>query len=1122
MSHNYHGVGGVVGHAAILAQVGVRAKAPRAWSLTGILPSMSILRRRLWLRLPAWASASAFVTLAAVLAALGALPPTDAAWISLSALFALVPSGWVSPVGLRRRAAEACLVPAAATLMLVGDLTIRRMLLPPLLTVAAAAALMAALARSPRHIHPVLVACCGLAIRAATGLGLEGAGLITSATVLVAAAVTPWAATYWGWQVGTVTALLMGTLPLARWPAAAVIVSVIALFLYPWGRVSGRHTVVAARWSPALVALAMLYAAVAPWGGSPATWIFPSAGAAFLIALLLALAVTPRLEGAIVGLAWFLVMISLGPVQGPSPDRRALRLSKENPRLVLPAGTGGRYLLDISLHGVRDLAEGSPVVVVEVQGRTRDLRIGSELADPGRLSVASVPEPDHSFPDRAVWRPSRIGYDASWRLAGRTLLDVPVGVRPVIARHPALSDRVRVTVETYGPASPTPPRDWALPSWLLGTAATVLLLQLGGGTWRMSSAFIPWCLLVVGQAVSRACVEPLRLVGERYAVDLCLAALLAGWLPVAWRWLREGRQLRVVAVLLVPLALATPHLAPPLHGDEPFHLLVMESLAVDHDLDVGNNLPAEESAAEANPAQGGPLFHSPVLGILLLPGYLVGERSGALVMLALLGAVLVALIAARARTLGVSESRIALVTLALATTYPLATFASQIWPELPGATAVAAILVMANGRWLGLLATAVVALVATAIKTRLALVTFPPAIVGWLRGGRRRQTAGLLVLATAAALGLGVGWLAMGHPFGAFRRLRHLVPDDPTVPLRVVAGLLYDAAGGLAFSAPLLLVAVAFLPLLWRRGKDGERAVLVGGALTVVALLHSLEWYGGGSPPARYLVPLLPALALTWGLLLQSPRRTRRLGEVLVAPAVFVWWVLITRPHFSINPGDGGWWLSDGLARRFSADTQRFFPSLLVPNTAAVWFPLIAAGAALVAVWLCRKYSGAARTLARAGIALWLVLCALLAAAVTLRYDRTVELEGPQVQRLGGRPVPPAGTFSQFTYRRGWQLADGDRVTVPLHLPAHASVWLEGWLQGTAQRGAQLTVRWNDGEALVLPVAGSAQDGRLRLPGTLPRGRHRLSLKVNAPPGGAAVLDRVIVEPVVPPLDSEP
>jgi hypothetical protein len=1082
---------------------------------------MSILRRRLLLRLPAWASVAAFVALAGVLVVIGAVPTSDAVWAAVSALFGLVPSGWCAPVGWRRRAAEACLIPVVATLMLQGDLAVSRMLVPPLLTVAAVAALAAALVKAPRRVHPILMASCGLAVCAATGLGLEGAGFVTVVAVLAAAAVTPWAATHWGWQVGIMTALLMGSLPLARWPVAATVLAVIAVFLYPWGRRSGWHTVVAERWLPAVVGLTLVGAALAPWGSIPASWLFPAAGAAGLIALLLALGVTPKLPPAAAGLTWFLVMISLGPPQGPSPERRALRLSADNPRAELSAGTGDRYLVDISLHGVRDLADGTPVVVVEIDGRIRDLRVGSEVADPGRQTVGVVHGADHSFPDRAIWRPSRTGYDASWRLAGRTLLDVPPGVRPVITRHSALPDRVRVTVESYGPALPTSPRDWTLPSWLLATAAAVLLLQVVGGTWRVSSAVIPWCLLVTGQVVSRACVEPLRLVGERHGIDLCLAAFLVAWLPVAWRGLSEGRQFRVIAALLVPLALATPRLTPPLYGDEPFHLLVTESLAVDHDLDISNNIRPGGPPVTTTYTLGEPLFHSPVLGIMLFPGYAIGGRTGALVLLAILGAVLVALIAARARTLGVPESRFVLVSLGLAATYPLATFSTQIWPEIPGATAVAAILVLSTGQRFGLIAAALVAFLATAIKTRLALVTFPAAIVGWLRGSRRGRASGLVVLVVAAALGLGVGWLTMGHPFGAFRRVRHLLPDDPFVPVRVVAGLLFDAAGGLAFSAPLLLVAVASLALLWRLGTATERAVVVGGALTVAALLHSLEWYGGGSPPARYLVPLLPAFALTWALLLRTPRRSRRLGELLVAPSVFVWWVLVTRPQFSVNPGDGGWWLADGLARRFVADTQQFFPSLLVPNVATVWFPPVAVGIALTVAWSCRRCPGVTRTFVRSGVALWLVACAALATAVTLRHDRTVEIEAPQVRRRGGRPVPPAGTFSRFTYRCGWQLADGDSVVVPLHLPADASVWLEGWLLGTAQRGAKLTLRWDDGPARVLAVRGSGRDARLRLPGSPPGGRHRLSLQVTSPPGGAAVLDRVVVDRGSPPGGSE-
>ena len=47
------------------------------------------------------------------------------------------------------------------------------------------------------------------------------------------------------------------------------------------------------------------------------------------------------------------------------------------------------------------------------------------------------------------------------------------------------------------------------------------------------------------------------------------------------------------------------------------------------------------------------------------------------------------------------------------------------------------------------------------------------------------------------------------------------------MPLRVVAGLLYDAAGGLAFSAPLLLVAVALV--MSHESVAGTNHELVGG-----------------------------------------------------------------------------------------------------------------------------------------------------------------------------------------------------------------------------------------------------------------------------------------------------
>jgi hypothetical protein len=204
--------------------------------------------------------------------------------------------------------------------------------------------------------------------------------------------------------------------------------------------------------------------------------------------------------------------------------------------------------------------------------------------------------------------------------------------------------------------------------------------------------------------------------------------------------------------------------------------------------------------------------------------------------------------------------------------------------------------------------------------------------------------------------------------------------------------------------------------------------------------------------------------------------------------------------------------LTDVLARRFQADTQQFFPSFLVPTTATVWFPPFVIGLAVAGVWLVSGNRKIGRVVIRSGLSLWLVASAALGIAITTRCDRVVEAEAPQVRRRGGQPIPAAGTFSRFTYRNGWQLADGESVIMPLKLPAEASLWLEGWLLGTAQKGAEFVARWDDGPAVNLSIKGRARNARIRLPDPPGAGRHRLWILMRSPEHGAAVLDRVIVE----------
>jgi hypothetical protein len=1052
-----------------------------------------------------------FALLGTCMAMVGGAPAAEVAWAVASVGAALLPSGWVAPAGWRRRGAEALVLPAAFALVMVADPTQRRMVLPALLLLPALAAVAAAASRAGEHTHAGLFASLAVAARAACGLGLDGVRWWHAGVVVLAAAAVAWAATRLaGRSAGTIAALLAGTLPLESAPlwlplallGAAGVAAIMAIRV----RAAGDPLL---GWRAGAVGLALVAASLAPWEGLGVHLALPAAGWAGAAAALAALAVTPFLPGALAGAAWLAATATLGAAQPPTPDHPAVRLTAEAPEAELPTSSGGTYAIDLSLANGAGVPGGARVATVLDAGVPLVLRAGANAAEWAHERADVRPVVAHTLPARPVWRPTGVGRGSLWGVAGRNQAWLPAGVRPRLVRDPALPPGVELVAAGAGTQRPTPPRDWPLPTWILAAAAVVALLQGLSRTWGHPGAWLPWTLLVAGSLLARLPVEPLRLLAERHSIDIALAAVLAAWAPAAAVWLRRRRAFATAAALLVPLALATPHLTPPLYGDEPYHLIVLESLAHDHDLDLSNNLDLEHHPY--NRIYVGGFMQPPVLAMLLLPGYLVGGRAGALTLLALAGAGVVALLARRARALGCGRSRVALLVTLLVLTVPLATYCTQIWVEVPGAlAAVASAVLLAvprprRGTIAGLAA------LGSAVKIRLGLLLFPLALAAWWpsRFRLREIRRAVLVVGGAAAVGLAVGWATFGHPLG-YRHLSTLVPKSPVIVAHVLGGLVFDPAGGLAFSAPLLLLALGGAAALWRGGGNGERALLVGGALTVLALLHSVEWYGGGSPPGRYLVPLLPAFALSGAFVLARAPRWRVLAWPLLPGSLLVWWVLLTRPQFSVNPGDGGWWLADALARRFAADARHLLPSFLRPAPATVVVPILMLLAAAAAIVATTRDARVGRALARAAVAAVLLVASGVVLVLTQRTDRVVELEDPQVERIGGRPEPPPGTFSRFLHPQGWRVGADEGVVVPLNLPAHAHLDLVGWLDGAARTGADVLVSWDGGAAVRVPVSGGGR-GSIAVPDVPGAGRHRLRIVLATPPGGDAVLDRVVV-----------
>jgi hypothetical protein len=354
----------------------------------------------------------------------------------------------------------------------------------------------------------------------------------------------------------------------------------------------------------------------------------------------------------------------------------------------------------------------------------------------------------------------------------------------------------------------------------------------------------------------------------------------------------------VVVSLLAFISAAAGILVPATHGtrttaDEPQYLLSAISLAEDHDLDIADELAEgrwRPFHALPLPEQTEPLAdgrrlspHDPLLPLLLAGPVAAGGWVGAKLAMAALAGLLAALLLWTAvRRLGVPVGVAVLAAGVFACSPPLATYGSQVYPELPAALAVlaaaAAFLSPAapTRRATLVVGAAVVALPWLGVKY--APVAAVLAVVACWRlaragdGRRALALAGSLAVAGVAFLVLHRWWYGGWTPYAAGDHFAggelSVVGTEPDYlgRSRRLVGLLVDRGFGVAAWQPAWLLAVPALAALARRRPPGWAALagpLAAGWLvaTFVALTMQGWWFAG-----RQVVVVLPlaALAVAW------------------------------------------------------------------------------------------------------------------------------------------------------------------------------------------------------------------------------------------------------------------
>ncbi len=560
------------------------------------------------------------------------------------------------------------------------------------------------------------------------------------------------------------------------------------------------------------------------------------------------------------------------------------------------------------------------------------------------------------------------------------------------------------------------------PFLLLRRRALQRWFTIGVGAWLLLGALI-------------VLARPLHVRVDAYLVvvtfGVCMTAAfwtfvaLTKTIDVRWSANRAAVAAMLFYVAAIPLMLHTP-----IDGDEPYYLLITESLVRDHDLDLENQYRDLAHSAVGRtdlvPQLGDPVGprgqrysrHEPFLPLLMIPGYIVGRLPGAIATIALFAALLARSTIRLFEDEGIDDATTRALFPLVAFGPPIVFYAARIWPEVPAAfcfvEAVRGVRQRRSRRWIP----ALFALVLLKLRFLLIAIVLLARFV-WDRRSRLSARAELSAphYVLAALLIVLVPPLIVWFVSGSVMNVhswRELIPGTPVDMLRGFFGLLLDGAAGILFQAPIYAFGIIAIAR-WRSMPAAFRLGMSCTALYLLCLVPRMEWHGGWSPPLRYIVVFMPLLALgaaaLWNRIAAGPIVAATAWTIaLVAHGMAYPWRL-----FHIANGENV--VGETLSTIWHSDFSRLFPSFLRPNVAAI----VASILAVIALIIFRSGRSVNPT----------VLAIIIAVAFVYgsRPGDRIEFEDAHVIHRGGELYPREFQVQRFLYRGGWIVRPGDTLS---------------------------------------------------------------------------------------------
>jgi hypothetical protein len=469
---------------------------------------------------------------------------------------------------------------------------------------------------------------------------------------------------------------------------------------------------------------------------------------------------------------------------------------------------------------------------------------------------------------------------------------------------------------------PLPARDQAaLILWPISVLGLVPLVELCAPLYQISLAPLAlaregWPLALAAVVLSLAIQVRLMLVDNAGAA-LPESARSRPWLP----WLVFIIALTAFILFGARLHQVSRQEGQFMGGDEPQYMFNAHSIAVDHDLDLVNNILLRESMNFMDPAWvlGGHSRwsldkryiskHRPGLPILMSPFYAwglysgVGVRKASVVLIWLLAAWMAAEVFLVCRNLTKRDLPSFAAAMASALFLPGLHYSNLLFPEMAAATfGIAAFRRIhqageeAQASWRQWLLAGILTAYLAWFHERFILLSV---ILGgyalWQGVWRSRISLAAFFTPCLISAGLIMNYFMKlyGRPFPTSSIHAQGSYLNPRGAWEGLSGLFWDAGEGLFPYAAIWLAAIAGLIWLVRKNRcAGIWAACMAIATYITAGLYA-DWFGGINPPCRYLVAAIPFLAVGLGAGIHlGPPRFRLVSMVLAlaatASAVYV------------------------------------------------------------------------------------------------------------------------------------------------------------------------------------------------------------------------------------------